>query len=246
MIFERFSAICEEERSISSEKSDWIGIYNEKRLHRILKRLVSENSSAYEIPVGRFVADVLTDGHITEIQTGRLSALLPKLKYYAEETDYTVTVIFPIVREKTILRIDTDTGEVLRKRKSGTHGTPSDILPQLYGLREIFPCDRISYCALLVDAEEHRYSEAIRYRKAGRYDCELFPTELIEIKDISGVGDLLPLIPHFEGGISVAEYGKLRKRKGRNLYSELNFLVSVGLLRREREGKKYIFYKTYS
>ena len=87
MIRERFSAICEEERLLPCEKPQGIGVYNEKSLHRVLKRLICEDESAYEIPVGRFVADVLCDGHITEIQTRQLDRLLPKLKYYIERLE---------------------------------------------------------------------------------------------------------------------------------------------------------------
>lgn len=245
MIRERFSAICEEERLLPCEKPQGIGVYNEKSLHRVLKRLICEDESAYEIPVGRFVADVLCDGHITEIQTRQLDRLLPKLKYYIESTDFTVTVIFPIIREKNIIRIDRETGEILRHRKSSAHGAISDILPQLYGLREIFPSERITYCALLIDGEEHRYSEAVRYRRSGRYDSLFFPLRLIDMKDIADTSDLYELIPETKDVFSASDYARLRKRKGKALYSELNFLCSAGLLRREKDGRRYLYYKTY-
>ena len=244
MTAERFSAICEEERQTLGTNAESIGVYNEKRLHRILKRLICENESAYEIPVGKFVADVLTDGHITEIQTGRLDRLLPKLKYYMESTDHTVTVIYPIIREKTIIRIDKESGELLRKRRSSVRGEISNILPQLYGLRDIFPSERITYCAMLIDAEEHRYSEAVRYRKAGRYDSQLFPTALVDIKDICNADDLRQLMPSVPDCFSASDYSKLRKAKKRDLYSELNFLCSAGLLRKERDGRRYLFFKS--
>ena len=54
---------------------DGIGRISEKRLHRIVKSFVAEDPATHETPVGRYVADALSEGEIFEIQTKAFSRL---------------------------------------------------------------------------------------------------------------------------------------------------------------------------
>ena len=244
---ERFSELCKQDAYMPRPLSGvGISIYNEKRLHRILKSYISGNESAYEIPMGRYVADIFENGHITEIQTANMERLLPKLRFYLENTEYSVTVVYPIIRNKIIFRVDGDSGELIRQRMSPDHGKLWDALPPLYHIRELLPNDRLTVRVLLIDASEYRYSEAIRYRKEGRYVSELFPTELVlelELSDLESFKQLLPDITHH---FTAAEYSAVTKRKGRDLYSALNLFCSLGLLDRQKDGKRYVYKKAQS
>ena len=85
---ERFDALCREQVTLAATRdSEGIGTYNEKPLHKILKRTVTSDASCFEVPVGSYVADVREAGRITEIQTGGLYPLLPKLRSFLEETE---------------------------------------------------------------------------------------------------------------------------------------------------------------
>ena len=239
---ERFEALCRKDME-SLHFSEGIGTYKEKRLHRILKSYITENESAYEIPIGKYVADIFENGSITEIQTTTFQRLLPKLRFYLGETDHKITVVCPVIRNKRIIRIDPETGEIMRSKMSPAHGTFSDILPSLYHIREVIPDRRLRIRVLLIDAEEYRYSERQRYRKEGAYDCELFPVSVAEERIFSVPNDFSEFLPLDRESFSAAEYSKIIKLRGRKLYSSLNFLCSVGLLCREKEGKKYIYHK---
>lgn len=239
----RFAAICEEEANRAERGiSTGIGTYSEKRLHRILKRYVCEDENAYEIPVGKYVADVYDEGKITEIQTKNLGTLLPKLRYYLEQTDCSVTVIYPIFAEKTLIRMDRETGELLRSKRSPKKGRVEDILPELYPLSELFFNPRLGVKAVLIRADEHRFSERMRYRREGAYDSELFPRELVAEQTFSRRKDFLRFLPNDVDSFTASEYEAMTKLKKRKLYSALNFLCAAGLLRREKEGNRYRYW----
>ena len=236
----RFKELCFRYAEHSEQKKG-IGTYSEKRLHRILKDLTADESFQ-EISVGDYVADVLRDGVITEVQTGGFQKYLPKLRYYLEKTDFQLRLIIPIIAEKTIIRVDGDTGEVIRKKRSPLKGTYFDGLAALYPIREILSSDRVETVFLLISAEEYRYSEKIRYRKAGAYISELFPLEIIEQKSLSDLEDFLDFLPE-QTDFTAKNYSVFSRKKGRELYSCLNTLCEMGLLTKRKEGKAYVFSK---
>ena len=146
---ERFAALCEEENNRLPPEGSGIGTYREKSLHRILKRWVCDREDCWEIPIGSYIADVVDGVSLTEIQTGSLRPLLPKLRYYLTETEYTVTVLHPVIAEKMIYRMDPETGELLRKRRSGAHGRVEDALAELRWLSELLPTWRLQFFSIL-------------------------------------------------------------------------------------------------
>lgn len=216
---------------------DGIGRISEKRLHRIVKSFVAEDPATHETPVGRYVADALSEGEIFEIQTKAFSRLSPKLEYYLEQTPHKINVIYPIIRNRRLIRIDPETGEILRKQTSPKHGSSLMALPELFHIRHLLPCDRIKITLLFIDAEEYRYSERVRYRRSGAYDAELFPVSLAEAEEYGSADDFLRFIPSDVPSFTASEYSKITKLTGRRLYAALALLCSLGLLR--KEGKTY-------
>ena len=159
-IKKRFSELCISEsyavRGLSAEEG--IGIYNEKRLHRILKRTFCDNDNFFEIKVGRYTADVLVEGKIYEIQCRALAPLKDKIAYYLESTDYEVCVVHPIIVKRTIVRAERETGEISYVRRSPLREYPEFILPLLYHLQEFIANERFSILLAVVEVEEYRYS----------------------------------------------------------------------------------------
>ncbi len=238
----KFDSICLEQRNNpTAEVLSGIGTYGEKAIHKAVKSFAADDSSAFEVNIGPYVADVVTKDVITEIQTKNFKYLLPKIKYYLENTDYKINVIYPAIAENTVIRMDKETGEILRKRRSSAHrGTP-ELLSELYYLRDIIPNERLSFQILFIRCEEYRYSERMRYRKKGAYDSELFPVELLGSESFSKVSDFERFLPSLES-FDASEYAKFINRKGRTVYSSLNFLCGIGLLDRKKEGKKYSYF----
>ena len=178
---ERFAALCEcEAERADGTAGERFELYAEKRLHRVLKDFISENKETQEQSVGKYTADVLVGDEIVEIQTKSLRPLLSKLSYYLDETDYRVSVVHPIVAEKTLIRAERETGEVLSCKRSPKKGRVFDGLAELYWLSSLLPNERFCVRFCLLRADEVRYSERVRYRKTGAYDSELFPRELLD------------------------------------------------------------------
>ena len=238
---QRFARICEEEAETESERSG-IGTYMEKRMHRILKRFLSEPDGKTEVPIGSFVADVVTENQIIEIQTGSFLPLYSKLKYYLEETDYHVTVVYPILADHFLIRMDRETGEVLRSRRSNRPGRPADLLEELYWLRGLFPHERLTIRVFLLRAEEYRYSERMRYRRAGAYEAELFPRALFDEQIYRTPADFESFLPESETFFA-ADFEKHLKWKPRPANRALRALCDMGLLEREMVERKYLYRK---
>ena len=239
----RFLTLCEREAErADATAGERFELYAEKRLHRILKDWISEDRSTQEQSVGRYTADLLRKDEIFEIQTKSLRPLFQKLKYYLEETEYRVTVVHPILAEKTLIRADRETGEVFSVKKSPKKGRALDGLIELYWLSSLLPNDRIAVRFLLLRADEVRYSERVRYRKSGAYDSELFPREMLEEIVLQSQEDYRLFLPEDFPDFTAAEYAAFSKLRGRKVYSALNTLCAVGLLRKEQEGKKYRYF----
>jgi hypothetical protein len=242
-LFEGFSKLCLEDRLVFGSDADNIGTYNEKRFHRVFKRFVCDDAECYEVKVGRFVADVLCDGHITEIQTKNFSSLKKKVEYYLNETDYTVSVVKPLICEKKIIRADKETGEVKYTRLSPKKEGMADALREIYHLRDFIANERLRIHLVFVKAEEYRYSERVRYRRTGAYENDLFPTEIVSERVLCGLYDYLFLLPKafMENEFTVSEYSKETGFVGRAAYSALNILYAQGVLDKKYQVKKQIF-----
>lgn len=241
----RFSSLAlAESYSISGFcAEEGIGIYNEKRLHRILKRMIRDNENCFEIKVGKYTADVLCDDHIYEIQCASFAPLRDKIPYYLSKTEYAVTVVHPIVVKRKIIRAERETGEVKYVRTSPKKGKMEDILPKMYYLRNSIEDPRFSLVAVLVEVEEYRYSEAVRRRRTGKYDSEVFPTALAGICEFSKSSDYSRFIPDelLKTEFTASDYGKYTSLRGKDLYSALNFLAEIGVICKRTEGRRSFF-----
>ena len=236
---ELFEARCLEDSL--PDRSKGIGTYSEKRLHRILKSLYA-GVDCQEIPVGDYVADVLCDGVITEVQTGDFRKYLSKLRYYLDATEYKIRLVIPLISEKMLIRMDEETGEVIRKKRSPLKKGFFHGLAALYPIREILPSDRVEIDVLLISAKEHRYSERVKYRKSGAYISDMFPQRITDERSFSKQSDYLFFLPE-QDEFTAKEYSSFGKIKGRELYSCLNTLCQIGVISRKKEGKSYVYTK---
>ena len=240
---ELFSRLCEEDRIMRPYDGESIGTYNEKRIHRILKRLVCDDANCYEKKVGRYVADVLAEGQVTEIQTSSFRPLQGKIEFYLTQTDFCVTVIRPVICEKTVIRADKETGEIMSQKRSPKHEKDTDVLCDLYYLAPFLENTRLKIKLLHITAEEYRFSERVRYRKSGAFDNDLRPVALIGDTEISSVKDVIKILPAelAENPFTAEKFSKTAKLRGRRLSTALSLLVRLGILSREKDGRQYIY-----
>ena len=243
----RFESICKKLYTSLFKEREGIGTYNEKRIHRAIKEFICEDESCFEVKVGSSVADVLCDNVIYEIQTGSFYPLTQKIANYLGSSEYEVRVVYPIISRRRIVRVDKDSGEVLRSRISSARQTPTKILPELVYLSDCLKSRRLSFEILSIYAEEHRYSDVIhRYRKSGKRDCEVFPISLQEITLLETTEDFASLLPTElldACEFTAAEFMKATGIKNRRAYNALGALCAAGVLKKQKNGKTAARYR---
>ena len=105
------------------------------------------------------------------------------------------------------------------------------------------PNERLCVKILHVKADEYRFSEAQRYRKKGKYDNDLRPTELVGETLLRTLDDVRALIPESlcEKDFSAADFERETKIRGRNRYYALTALCDLGIIFKRTEGKRSFY-----
>ena len=236
-----FTRLCHEE--LSREKvREGIGLYEEKRLHSVLKRWLYDDFSAHEQKVTgkgdkkrRFVADVLTpDGHIYEIQTGALYPLAKKIAFYIEQTDHTVTVVHPLMARKHVNWILPDSGELTARNLSPLH---EGVLHALCELKPFLPYlgdPRFSLLLPAIEADEFRLQDGWgKGGKRGSHRYEIIPQRLLDVHRFASKTDYLAAFPaDTPPQFTAKEFGKLAHLRGYDLYNLLAVFEGLGAIQK--------------
>ena len=106
-----------------------IGTLGEKTLHAVLKYYFEPYAPSHEVRLGGFIADIVGENGVIEIQTGSFERLRKKLGALLEVAP--VTVVYPISAIKWVRWIDPLTGESTGRRKSPKRYGPCELLPEL-------------------------------------------------------------------------------------------------------------------
>lgn len=213
-----------------------IGTLQEKTMHAVLKNFYESDPLYQEIPVENFVADILRDNEIIEIQTRGFNKLRRKLDTFL--LYYPVTIVYPIIHTKWLYWIDETTGEVSKKRKSPKRGTLYDAIPELYKIKTYLPNPNLHLCLVLIDAEEYRLLNGwSNDRKKGSTRYDRIPTKLVEECYIGCTADYQCLIPEgMEPDFTSRDFAHAAGIPLSYAQTALTILHYIGLV--ERTGKK--------
>lgn len=242
---ERFADVCRDalafERATPGSDGIGIGQYNEKKMHAALKRFVCEREECYEVNMGkRYVADILCDGEIYEIQTASLYPLTQKLAYYIENTDCHITVVHPIAAKKRKIWINPETGETTAPTRTYRAEGRNDALAELVYISEQIATGRVGVWFLFIEEEEYRFLNGwSRDKKHGSERFERVPVALLDELAISAPQDCREFLPDAlprDCDFTAAEFGKaLGIHSSRDVYRSLIALCNLGIL---AEGDK--------
>ena len=244
----RFSEVCREvlafERATPGAEGVGIGRYNEKKMHAALKRFVCAREECYEIDMGqRYVADILCDGEIYEIQTGSLYPLTKKIAYYLDHTYCHVTVVHPLARRKKVIWIDPSTGATTAPSRYSYAEGLRDALAETVYISEAIATGRVGIWFLFLEEEEYRFLDGYgRDKKRGSSRFERVPVALIDELALSRPEDyaefLTDEVPRGRD-FTAAEFARAMKIRGtRDLYRCLIALVNIGVLEKgEKQGR---------
>jgi hypothetical protein len=154
----------------------------ETSLHRELKTLYAGDSAATEVRLGRYRIDVVHDGELIEIQHGSLAAIRDKVRHLLGE--HRVRVVKPLIASKTLVKRSRKNGRVIERRASPKRCTRFDLFDELIYFTRVFPHERLTLEAVLVDVEEWRYPGHGRRRRWSAKDYQVEDQKLCGVRDI--------------------------------------------------------------
>lgn len=219
-----------------------IGTLSEKTVHAILKNYYEPDEDKQEIPIENFVADIYSDGEIIEIQTRQFNKMREKLKCFLPL--YPVTIVYPIPREKWIIWIDEESGELSKKRKSPAKGNPYVVFPELYKIKPFLKDQNLRLKLVLMDMEEYKLLNgwsSDKKRGSSRYDR--IPTELVKEVEINCLEDYMQFVPYeLEDEFTSKEFAKAAHIPVALAQNVLNILYHVGTVTRVgKKGNQYLY-----
>lgn len=223
-------------------KINGIGTYKEKTLHAVLKNFFESDKSKQEVRYKGFIADIMNDDGIYEIQTRAFNSMRKKLDCFLEDTQ--VTIIYPAIRLKWLIWIDVNSGEITKKRKSPKIGTPYVIYEELYKIKWMLTNPLLRFRIVMVDVEEYRKLDGWSDdKKKGSTRAERIPVDIGEIIEINSVADYIKLIPSdMPDEFVVNDFKTATQLSYKNAQTALNVLNAVGAIELiGKRGRAYLY-----
>lgn len=238
----RFQEACNKIINAERERNG-IGTLGEKTLHAVLKNYFEPHTDNQEIKVGGFVADIVGENGVIEIQTRDFSKLRKKLERFLEFCQ--VTVVYPIPKVKYLSWVDTGSGEVTSRRKSPHKGTIYDAIPELYKIKYTLDNPRMQLCLCLLEVEEYRYLNGwSKDKKRGSSRCDRIPTALCDEIYIRSPYDYKMFLPDGLGEqFDSLELSKLAKIDRSYAQTLLNLLTYLDVVERIGKNGNSIIYR---
>ena len=223
-----------------------IGTYGEKTVHAVLKCCYDPFEDKHEQKIGGYIADIVGENGIIEIQTAGFDRLRGKLEAFLSVSR--VTVVYPVPYNKWLISINSETGSVGSKRKSPRKGSPYDAFDELYKIKPYITHDNFRLHIIMLDIEEYRCppetSGLKRGRRKGYTRYDRIPVNFAGEICIDDKSDWLKLIPD---GLSEAFTSKdFSKAAGIHISSAqtaLNILSHTGTVQRIGKNGNSILYK---
>ncbi len=241
---QRFEEAC---RAVSSggRLLKGIGTESEKSVHAVLKNYYEPYHDSQEQRIGGYIADIVGENGIIEIQTGHFSNLKEKLRTFLSVSR--VTVVFPVFVKKRIVTLDGETGEVKSRRVSPLKETPYDVFPNLFPIAEFLTNENFSLTIVLLEADELRAPlESIGRKKRRRNRLSVIdriPTAITDEITIESPRDWEKLIPClFHEDYTTADLAETAKISRQTASAALSALFRGGVVQRTgKTGNAYTY-----
>lgn len=204
-------------------------------LHAAMKAELAEPGDRVEVPVGRFVVDVVrADGELVEIQTGSFGALGKKLDALLDA--HRIRIVYPVAAERRIVRVD-ERGEVLGARLSPKRATAAEVFDQLVAFPSLLTHPNLTVEVLLLREDHIRHRQPTTTRRRTRDPGERRLVEVLDRVVLSTSHDILAALPAlpvepFSTRELAAALGCSRRLAQRTLYC----LRTIGIV--EPAGKR--------
>jgi hypothetical protein len=178
----------------ANDSTSKIGTLNEKPLHAAIKSFLTKPSDIIEAEVDGFVVDILRKNLAIEIQTKNFSQIRNKIKRLI--LNRPVRLIYPIPKEKWIIKMDQDLKTSQSRRKSPKKGTYKDIFAELVSFPDLILQPNFSVEVLLIQEEELRkHVPGQAWRRKGWITHERRLLQVVEQRRFAYPGDFVALLP---------------------------------------------------
>jgi len=177
----------------AGETATGIGVLREGPLHAAVKALLAGPGDRLEVPVGRFVIDLVrADGELVEVQTGGFGALGKKLDELLDE--HRVRVVHPVAAERRIVRVD-EHGQVLGARRSQKRATAVAVFDKLVAFPSLLTHPNLTIEVLLLREDHIRRPEPTTTRRRTRDPGERRLVEVLDWVALRMPDDILAALP---------------------------------------------------
>lgn len=221
---------------LEKRNREGIGRLGEKITHAALKLYYDPDRSHHEKKFGGFVADILNERGVTEIQTGSFTPLKRKLKAFLPISP--VTVVHPMPYQKNVIWID-ENGEFSKPHKSPKTPSVWGAFRQLVSILDYLSNESLTVEIVFLDVEEYRMLHP-KYGKRHSTRYERVPTAYRGKTVLKSAADYAALFPDsLPETFGSKEFSKVTHVSGMALSAALKVLLTLGVLSRERVGRSY-------
>jgi hypothetical protein len=162
-------------------------------LHAAVKVLLAEPGDRLEVPVGRFVIDLVrADGELVEVQTGGFGPLGKKLDALLDQ--HRIRVVHPVAAERRIVRVD-DHGQVLGARRSPKRATAVAVFDKLVAFPSLLSHPTLTIEVLLLREDHIRRPQPPTTRRRTRDSGERRMVDVIDRIVLRSPHDILAALP---------------------------------------------------
>jgi hypothetical protein len=172
-----------------------IGVMREGPLHAAVKLALAQPGDRLEVPVGRFVIDLVrADGELVEVHTGGFGALGTKLDALLDE--HRVRIVHPVAAERRIVRVD-EHGEVASVRQSPKRATALEVFDKLVAFPSLLTHPNLTIEVLLLREDHVRAARPLASRGRTRDPGERRLVEVLDRVEFRSPNDVLGVLPNF-------------------------------------------------
>jgi hypothetical protein len=170
-----------------------IGVLREGPLHAAVKAMLAGPGDRLEVPVGRFVIDMVrADGELVEVQTGGFGPLGAKLDALLDR--HTFRIVHPVAVERRIVRVD-EHGEVVSSRRSPKRGTVAEVFDKLTSFPWLLTHPNLTIEVLLLAEDHIRGAQRVTVRGRTRDPGQRHLRDVIGRVELNGAEDVLRALP---------------------------------------------------
>jgi hypothetical protein len=171
-----------------------IGTLNEKPLHAALKQWYTQPGDLVEVPVDGFTVDIVRGDLLIEIQTRNLWCIRRKLTKLLEQ--HPVRLVYPVAKDRWIVRQSKSGRRVLGRRKSPKRGTVELIFEEFVSIAELLAHPEFSLQVVIIQEEQvRRFDKTRNWQRKGWGTYERRLLKVVDERLFETPQDMLALIP---------------------------------------------------